>query len=98
MIGILLPKHLQDLKEFDFFRVFLYFKNGMKLYNHKYIRFNEEVGALMERLSPEEQLMAAGKTQDQLGKEIMDYLVMLYSDQMGVPYEYQEVPTEDKTA
>lgn len=52
----------------------------------------------MERLSPEEQLIAAGKTQDQLGKEIMDYLVMLYSDQMGVPYEYQEVPTEDKTA
>lgn len=52
----------------------------------------------MEHLSPEEQLKKAGKTKEEFTKEVMDYLVMLLSDQMGVPYEYSEVPTKDKTA
>lgn len=52
----------------------------------------------MEHLSPEEQLKRAGKTKSEFTKEVMDYLIKLYSDQMGVPYEYQEIPTEDKTA
>lgn len=50
----------------------------------------------MGHLSPEEQLKAAGKTKAQFTKEVMDYLIMLYSDQMGVSYEYHEVQTEDE--
>lgn len=52
----------------------------------------------MEHLSPEEQLKRAGKTTESFAKEVMDYLIKLYSHQMGVQYEYHEVSTDDNTA
>ncbi len=49
-------------------------------------------------LSPEEQLRQAGKTKSQFTNEVMDYTMMLYSDQMKREYEYQEIPPGDETA
>ena len=55
-------------------------------------------GGFVNRLSPEEQLKKMGKTKSELELEIMDTLIQLYSHQMGMEYEYHEIPTEDKTA
>lgn len=52
----------------------------------------------MRYVSPEEQLRQAGKTKSQFTNEVMDYTMMLYSDQMKREYEYQEIPPGDKTA
>lgn len=52
----------------------------------------------MNCLSPEEQLKKMGKTKSEFELEIMDTLIQLYSHQMGMEYEYHEIPTEDKTA